>query len=163
MPGRSSIVFTRFTAESPKLAAWKQHSARVVGLGYEPAPDDRPVARSADLGNDGIIVWHLKSANNRMLGKSAGTFPTFEDASVVAAQFIDAHEDLKQRLVSQGPRLAYGWFAALDGVALVTCARWYATERDRRNSFALALGQLDSADIGQTARLIPTNYHEGKR
>lgn len=153
MPGKPSIVFTRFTGQSPKLDAWKQHSARVVGLGVEPAQVDQPVASA-----EGIVVWYLKSANNRMLGKSAGTFLTFEEASAVASRFVNERDELTHRLVAEGPRLAYGWVSSLNGVALVTCARWYETERDRRNSLALALGQLDSAAIGVAARPVPSSY-----
>lgn len=141
MSAGARIVFVRFqSAESPKLAPWSAHADRVIG-------------RAAGGSASGTIVWHLVSANNRELARGARVLDTFGEARADAQTVVDAADRLEISMVSESGRGQYGWFAAIDGEPVATCARWYASDRDRRHSVRLALVQLAGARLHDGARL----------
>ena len=63
---------------------------------------------------------------------------------------------MRFKLVSDKLRGLYGWYASVDGSVALTCARWYATERDRRSSIDLAVISLPVAVQRPVARLMNT-------
>ncbi len=145
MSAGARIVFVRFQSpESPKLAPWSAHADRVIGRSVVAPADDLP---------GGTIVWHLVSANNRELARGARVLDSFGDARADAQAVVDAADRLEVSMVSETGRGQYGWFAALDGEPVATCARWYASDRDRRHSVRLALLQLAGARLHDGARL----------
>lgn len=149
------IVFVRFeTADSPKLAPWVAHSTRVIG-----ARSDAVATKPAT----GAVVWQLVSANNRQLGRGALVVDTFEGARADASRIVADSGRLSVEPVSEAGRGVYGWYASLDGLPVITCARWYGTDRDRRHSIDLALRALSTADLHSGARLTDPALMGGSR
>ncbi len=152
----SRIVFMRFaTARSPKLQLWIDHFERVVGHGPR-------VVNSIVSGQDEcIVVWHLVSANNRMLARSANLYERFEDAQRDALAISGSTRPREIVLTSHQRRGEYGWYSTLNGEVEMICARWYGTERDRRNAVELAELSLASSQLGAGARPIDPEVHRG--
>jgi hypothetical protein len=132
------IIITRFPpAQIARLQLWNQHSERVIGF----AP-----GLPADL-DDGGAVWHLSAGNNRMVARGARVFSTHDEARENAEEVVRDRIKLTSRMVKHGGSAIYGWWAQLGDRPVLTCARWYSTERDRRTSLRLALLVLDEAVI----------------
>lgn len=153
----SRIVFMRFAAaRSPKLQLWIDHFERVVGH----AP--RVVNSVVPSQEECIVVWQLVTANNRMLARSANLYERFEDAradALAASGFTGPREIV---LTSHQRRGEHGWYFCLDGEVEMICARWYSTERDRRNAIELAELSLCTMHLGAGARPIDPDTHRGQ-
>ena len=150
------IVFVRFlTVDSPKLAPWSAHAARVIGARNQAVVAARPAT--------GLVVWQLFSANNRELARGADVLDTFEGARADASATVAVTDRLTVEFVSEGGRGVYGWFASLDGRPVMTCARWYDTDRDRRHSIDLALRSMPIATLHEGARLTDPALMGGDR
>lgn len=141
----SRIVFVRFqSAESPKLTPWLAHVSRVVG---------RTARVTIPIVGDSRVVWQLVSANNRELARSVDVYGTFAAATAGAQFAVDSSGDSVIEQVSEAGRGVYGWFATVDGVPVMTCARWYVTDRDRRHSIEIARKAVATATLHTGARL----------
>lgn len=150
------IVFVRFlTVDSPKLAPWVAHTNRVIDASKLDAVATKP--------SNGLVVWQLVSANNRELARGADVLETFEGARANASAVVAAAESLSVETVSESGRGVYGWFASLDGRPIVTCARWYVTDRDRRHSITLALRSIATAELHAGSRLTDPALMGGDR
>jgi len=152
------VVFVRFlNGESPKLSPWVAHANRVVG--------DRPVApvTPSSSGEKERLVWQLVSANNRQLARGVGVHESFELARAHAGRVVDSAAELSIEFVSEAGRGVYGWFASLRGVPVMTCARWYLTDRDRRHSSDLATRSISTAVLLAGARLTDPTLMAGQR
>ena len=140
------IVFVRFDAsDSPKLSPWLGHLQCVVSP-YTPVSAPDPESGS-------VLVWQLVSANNRQLARCADVRDTFEVATADAREVVDSCRDLAIELVSEASRGVYGWYAAIAGRPVMTCARWYLSERDRRHSIDIAMSAVEVATLQPGARL----------
>lgn len=156
MPVGSRVVFTRFlTKDSPKLEPWRSHVDRVMLADNPTAP--------VSIRGEGFVVWQLVSANNRQLARSAHIHDDFDGAVRGAREIADSAADLAVTLVSERGRGVYGWFAVSPGNVVMTCARWYLTERDRRQSVDRALEALSIAELHAGARLIDPHLMGGER
>ena len=152
------IVFVRFLSdESPKLTPWIAHVSRVMG------PVPIPDVATAPTDNDDRLVWQLVSANNRQLARGVGVHTSFEAARTHAGSVVTSGQSLDVELVSEAGRGMYGWFALLDGVPVMTCARWYLTDRDRRHSIELAIRSVPVAVLHEGARLTDPALMAGQR
>ncbi|MBC7592338.1 MAG: hypothetical protein H7288_00060 [Kineosporiaceae bacterium] len=109
-----------------------------------------------------IVVWHLVSANNRMLARSANLFERFEDAQADALATSGSTAPREIVLTSHQRRGEYGWYSMLDGEVQMICARWYGTERDRRNAIELADLSLVTSHLAAGARAIDPEIHRGQ-
>ena len=109
------------------------------------------------------MVWQLVSANNRMLARSAVIYGTFDEAVVGARNAAAAGEELSVGFVSDDRHGLFGWFVSFGGDPLMTCSRWYLSERDRRHSIELALSSLLVALLSPGARLIHPSLMGGAR
>lgn len=175
------VVFTRFvSAVSPKLAPWREHALRVMG--HEPdfvtasatrdAPADVAAGRSVEGAHRSqsaadspapAVVWHLISANNRMLARSAQIFNSVHDAVEDAEQVISSVSRLEISNVGDESRGMHGWMAFERDSTAMICARWYLTDRDRRHAIDLALTSIGSAMIRPGARTIERVVHPSIR
>ena len=157
MSNGSRVIFTRFSApESSRLSAWRSHFAAVVGA---PLADADPGSGRERLG---ASVWHLVSANNRTLARSPSTYANVDDAVDSASALIASSAEVQVHFVSAQSRLGYGWYGTLIGETRLTCARWFATERDRRQSIELALNSLAAATTSPNAREL-SGSERGRR
>lgn len=164
------MVFTSFpTALTPRLDSWRSHLAAVLG---EPTAGSAmggasmsgastasaSTARDADADSKdadaNATVWHLVSSNNRTIARSAVIFGRTATAIEDALHLVESGDELQVRLVSVPDRATYGWYGTLNGIAAITCARWFATERDRRESIELAIASLPIATHGSAARQL---------
>ena len=158
MPLGPRIIFVRFLSdESPKLTPWIAHSVRVVG--------PRPLVSTvpAPAGDEGRLVWQLVSANNRQLARGVDVFASFEQARTHASSVVSSLAGLSIEVVSEARRGMYGWYATLDGLPVMTCARWYLTDRDRRHSSDLAIRSIANAVLLSGARLTDPTLMAGQR
>jgi hypothetical protein len=133
----AKIVFTGAHARDRALLdSWLNHAQKVTGLEAGNAAAEGPA-----------VVWHLAASNYRVLARSARIQPDRVSARLdaVAAATAAASGELVPRLVKNGLLGAYGWYAVLESAPVVTCARWYSTERDRRDSIRLAFSALAEA------------------
>ena len=145
MPVGPRIVFVRFIdGDSPKLTPWIAHVTRVLGpiFARQPSPKD-----------EGLIVWQLVSGNNRQLARSVAIHESFEAATASARAVVESGLSLAVDSVSEAGRGVYGWYASLEGDPVMTCARWYVNDRDRRNSIELALKSVAIATLHSGSRL----------
>ena len=143
------IIFLRFTSsDSPKLLPWKAHYARVTGRSVTAPADVRPAGEVLP------VTWHLASANNRMLARSAQIFLGFDEAEADATATVISGAAFDVKLVSDAVRGLYGWYALHEEAPRITCARWYTTERDRRQAIALALVSIPAAEVNTGSRLV---------
>ncbi|WP_309710920.1 hypothetical protein [Pseudolysinimonas sp.] len=108
---------------------------------------------SSTVTSEGSIVWQLVSANNRQLARGIDVYESFEEAHSTASDLVEASASLTVSLVSEAGRGAYGWYLSSEGRPVITCARWYLTERDRRNSITLAIRSLAVATLSPGTRL----------
>jgi len=139
------LVFVRFPIrDSPRLKPWVAHIRRVLG---EIESELHPSM------TDGFIVWQLVSANNRQLARGVDVYETFEEARSTVIALASSSARVTTELVSEAGRGLYGWYFRLDGRPVATCARWYLTDRDRRNSIMLALRSMPVATLNTGARL----------
>lgn len=146
-------MFVRFAnSESPKLVPWRAHTASIISL-------DAPAPVTAHE----LVVWQLVSANNRELARGFGVHASFDLARASAAHVVAAEGTLVAELVNESARGVYGWYASLGGVPAVTCARWYVSDRDRRQSMNLALASLPLASLTAGARLAHPELMAGGR
>jgi hypothetical protein len=145
------VVFTRFlTRDSPKLNPWVEHRDRVIDIAsVSLVPAIRDLADGAVA-----VVWQLVSANNRQLARSAQVHASFESAAGSAQQIVDMSAELVLTRASEQGRGMYGWYAAIENDPVMTCARWYTTDRDREQAGALAVTAIAVAQLGAGARLM---------
>ncbi len=142
------VVFVRFTSSaSPKLVPWVSHAGRVVGNGSVSQNLNGPAESQERL------IWQLVSANNRQLARGTDIYTSFDAARTHVDRVASSSEELLVELVSEAGRGVYGWYASLEGVPVMTCARWYLTDRDRRHSINLATRCLPVAMLHDGARL----------
>jgi hypothetical protein len=154
----SRIVFMHFSsARSPKLNLWNDHFHRVVGQDAK-----RPNADS-EQADDGAFVWHLISANSRMLARGASIHATLEGAMEDTSRLQAIAGEIQFRHVCDKFRGPYGWYAAAEGIVALTCARWYATERDRRSSIELTMTSLSIAILRPETRLVQPEVSKSLR
>lgn len=145
------VVFTRFVSRSsPKLDPWRDHAARVMGHG----PIDVPVDDDTADDDGSAIVWHLVSANNRMLARSAQIFHHADDAQKRAQSVVANATCLDVDFVGDESRGMHGWLARLDDSPVMTCARWYLSDRERRHSIELATASIAIALMRPGVRQI---------
>ena len=136
------VIFLRFaSADSPKLGPWKEHGRMVVGL---PLP----------AASDSAVIWHLSSANNRMLARSARVYREVAEAAASLRSSVESFGSWTISLVSDEAHGHYGWYASSEGEPVMICARWYTTERDRRQALDLALDSIVVAEVQTGARLV---------
>ncbi len=139
------FVFVRFlTRDTPKLRPWEAHVRRVLG--------DVAQVRSSPQ-DDGVVVWQLVSANNRELARGTEMHDSFDGARSAVSTIVAARASIEIRLTSEPGRGVYGWYLSVDDQPVATCARWYLTERDRRNSIELAVRSIGVATLNSGARL----------
>lgn len=149
------IVFVRFIdGDSPKLAPWIAHVARVLGPIFRRQPSAK---------EEGLLVWQLVSGNNRQLARSVAVHDSFESATASARAVVESGMRLSVEAVSEAGRGVYGWYASLDGDPVMTCARWYVNDRDRRNSIDLALKSVAVATLHSGSRLTDPALTGGDR
>ena len=80
-------------------------------------------------------------------------YGSFEAATAGAQVVIDASARAAFEQVSESGRGVYGWYASVDDVPAMTCARWYVTDRDRRHSIEIARKAVATATLLTGARL----------
>jgi hypothetical protein len=154
MPTGARIVVTTFASvSSPKIVPWREHSSRVAGvvLGDVAGVANRPTAWTpGELSHP--AVWHLASPNHRMLARSVGVFDSALEAVDDATGVLGEHAELETVLVRDRVGSSLGWFLRTGERPVISCARWYATDRDRRKSLDSALEALAGAELAPLHR-----------
>jgi hypothetical protein len=138
------VVVLRFGSRSaPKLRPWIEHALRVSGS--EPSLDSE--------GPDGVLTWSLVSGNNRELGRSARLFGRFDETVEDARACILQHGELVPQLLSDERSGGYGWRLIHGAAAALVSARWYSSDRDRRQALASVQAALPVAAVANGVRV----------
>lgn len=144
------VAFSRFGAgDHPMLLAWARFRTRLdvpslsrptATLGRQPAsqPGDR-------------TIWRLFASNNREVARCARVFDSLDAARDQIIVVQARTTELELHLVRGPESGTYGWVAALDGRAIVTCARWYQSSVCGEAATS-ALAQLAGASIADDWR-----------
>lgn len=132
MSTNARVQFVRVEpSEKARMASWIHHISRVTGA---------PLAIATD---QPVVLWQLTAANHRVLARCANAFDSIEEARADVVTVVRARAGLAVRMVRLEASRQYGW-ALLDGRdPVLTCARWYTMERDRRESVRMARLGLD--------------------
>lgn len=132
------------------MSSWIHHLSRLTGTPIAIAPDQP------------VVLWQLTAANHRVLARCAVSFRSIADARDDVASVVDARVGLVARMVRLEANRSYGWVLLDRGSPVLTCARWYTMERDRRESLRMARLGLDllSAEPGVD---LPVTMAEGGR
>lgn len=142
------IVFTRFAEfDSPKANFWMEHLTRVTGHSVEPPMIEAPHAA--------VVAWSLVSANNRELARGFRAHPRFESAVTDVERLSMVGNAFEPHLVNDRLAGGYGWYLTGAGGPEIVCARWYASDRDRRAGLRAARAGLAIAAVSQGVRAIP--------
>ena len=137
------IVFTSLRSSEPaRLRSWLDHASRLV------AP--HAVQSSVDDG----VVWQLTSANHRMIARSALVHDSFESAHDAVLEVRQGLDRVVVRTVKLSSSPVYGWYGVLDKALVLTCARWYSTVRDTRDSLRDAMVALATAPVEEAPRQV---------
>lgn len=137
------IIFTHFAREeSPKLALWCEHRAQVLG----------GTGKRLSTPSGASVVWQLISSNNREIGRGVGVHRSYAEAYAAAAAVVAGAAELEVELVNQPRAGMLGWYLTLEGAPVLICARWYAADRERRSSIALAIETLGRVELAEGAR-----------
>lgn len=145
------MIFMRFShREANRLQPWQEHCSRVTGRipAVEFAVDPQPKS------DPSVVVWHLVSGNNRVLARSAAIYSSLDQATTGALEMSRAGESLAITQVFDQIRSVYGWYGSIADRAVITCSRWYGSERDRRQAIDLAVISFRGAVIQSEARII---------
>ncbi|HWH25610.1 MAG TPA: hypothetical protein VNT53_03065 [Pseudolysinimonas sp.] len=131
------VVYTRIAAGDPDRARrWLAAVSQLHRVGDEVAiPWQRP-----DTGD--VTVWHLASRNHRTLARGACLYGSRDDAVAAVGQITASAPELVVRLVARRHPGSYGWYATLNGNVAFTAARWFDSERSRRESIELAFAAI---------------------
>ena len=139
------VQFIRVDPTDPvRMASWIHHISRLTGAPVTAAPSHP------------VVVWQLTAGNHRVLARGATASASVEEARADVASVVAARERLVARMVRLESSRAYGWLLLDDRTPVLTCARWYALERDRRDSLRSARLELDLlTDAGEGLREAP--------
>jgi hypothetical protein len=107
-------------------------------------PDDDEAAE-----NSSWYGWRLMGANNRELGRSATSFPSYPGARR-AVQHLREHADRLVRTTVVDPASGrWGWRLDLDDRAVAVSGRWYERDHDSQvgmDKFVNLLADAELAD-----------------
>ncbi len=120
-----------------RMASWIHHISRLTG-----AP-----AEQASVVDGPVYVWTLAAGNHRVLARSASGFASVDEGWADIEKLVEARDTLAPRMVRLESSRGYGWLLLDDGTPAMTCARWYAMERDRRESLRSARLGLDQLAV----------------
>jgi hypothetical protein len=123
-------------AEEARMNAWAHHVSRLTGTPAVTLPDHP------------VYLWHLVAGNHRVLARGAGARASLELAQADVAAVVEAREQLVPRMVRLEASRGYGWMLLRDGEPVLTCARWYTMERNRRDSLNNARTGLNLLALG---------------
>ncbi len=132
------------------MASWIHHISRVTG------------ASPAIAADHPAVLWQLTAANHRVLARGAVAFDSIAEARQDVASVVEARAVLNARMVRLEASRLYGWALLDGGKPVLTCARWYTMERDRRESLRMARLGLDLLGTGRDRETdLPLAVAEG--
>lgn len=138
-------------SDAPRMTSWIHHLSRLTGTPLAIAPDQP------------VFLWQLTAANHRVLGRCAITFGSIAEAHEDVASVVDARSSLTVRMVRLEAGRSYGWALLDRGAPVLTCARWYTMERDRRESLRMARLGLDLLSVASAQETeLPVAMAEGR-
>jgi hypothetical protein len=137
-PGTPILQPVALACDSPALAAWagaRNHAAGALGL----APLRMP--------SGVVLMWRLLAANNRELARSAQLYDSVGLARQAATE-LQRHWAELEPTTFHGPVTAsHGWAASVDGLLVLTCARWYETGPISMDACRASIASLRTAQI----------------
>jgi hypothetical protein len=95
----------------------------------------------------GVGIWRLVAPNNRELGRSWSSYPTFDDAR---EHVLQLQHDIGEVVVSgvRGSTSSqYSWVASLGSARVITAGRWYGASSTSLQAAATTLAAFASAEV----------------
>jgi len=77
-------------------------------------------------------AWRLIGTNNHELGRSALSFPSYQQVLGAVAELQENLDRLVRLAIRDRPTGRWGWRLELDGVAVAISGRWYKRDQDSR-------------------------------
>ena len=149
------VLFMGFPSKhDPALLAWLGLRERVaVQAGALQMPEfaapGAPGATRAPGADDWIGIWRLLAPNNREIGRSAFIYGSFEVAQANVTFLKHSAAELTP-ISFHGPTGGmHGWYVALEGRLVFTCARWYETGQLSLEAAAGAIQAMSGAFVSQ--------------
>lgn len=152
------VLFMGFPSKhDPALLAWLGLRERVAveagalqmpefAAPSAPSAQGAPRAPGAD---DWIGIWRLLAPNNREIGRSAFIYGSFEVAQANVTFLKHSAAELTP-ISFHGPTGGmHGWYVALKGRLVFTCARWYETGQLSLEAAAGAIQAMSGAFVSQ--------------
>ncbi len=132
MSAGARVQFIRVAPiDAARMTSWIHHVARLTGAPAAAVPDHP------------VFVWQVLAANHRVLARGANALDSLDEAKADVTAVVDAREHLAARMVRLESNRGYGWLLLRDIAPVLTCARWYTMERNRRESLNNARMGLD--------------------
>ncbi|TXK19478.1 hypothetical protein [Homoserinibacter sp. GY 40078] len=126
--------FVRIDPSDPvRMSSWIHHISRLTGIPADPAATP----------THAVHLWHLVAGNHRVLARSASAFATVDEGWADVEAALEARDRLVARMARLESSRGYGWVLYDGSRAMMTSARWYTMERDRRESLRSTREALD--------------------
>ncbi|CAN5164988.1 hypothetical protein BH09ACT6_BH09ACT6_24970 [soil metagenome] len=172
MSANPCIVFSAFRSNSePMIRAWAAFRQQVqIGEqgsaqnGAQPTrtqltlsestPAHASDAAAAPSGQSGI--WRLLASNNREVARSSFLYTSFVSARGHVLQLQETIGDMTVTVVNGPTAGTHGWFARIDGSAVMTCARWYGASASSLEAAVATLEALRVATVTDDPRRTAT-------
>jgi len=157
VPTLPTILFSSFqSGADPQRQAWSRFREQVntrshiAQTAHAPQPGGRtaPSLPVATLGHNESGIWRLLAPNNRELGRSSFLYSSFVAARGHVLTLREGEGITAQTVRGPHPE-SYGWFAALRGVPVMTCTRWYASASASKEAGLAAVAAFAAAIVGQ--------------
>ena len=144
---RFQLLFGR-SSTHPYRMDWShagEHGGAHAGEHAGEGADPQPVAAN---GRD-WYCWRLMGGNNRELGRSASSYPSYPGARR-AVQYLQQHANRLVRTTVIDPATGrWGWRLSLDDRAVAVSGRWYERDHDSRVGMDKFVNLIPGAELAE--------------
>ncbi len=157
MPTLPTILFSSFqSGADPQRQAWARFreqvntrsQATMTALSPQLTGRATPASPVATAGQDESGIWRLLASNNRELGRSSFLYSSFTAARGHVLQLREIETLVAVTVRGPHPE-SFGWFAAMRGVPVMTCTRWYGGAAASAEAARAALAAFSAAVVGE--------------
>jgi len=121
----------------PRMMGWPLRPDSLSGLAARPDFERK----------DGWYAWRLVGANNRELGRSVTTFPSYPECRDAATNVQKQIDHLSPCLLTDAASGRWTWRADIAGEPVASCQRWFDRERTCRASLGNFIDSIAAAEF----------------
>lgn len=165
------IAFTEFFSRADRtLDGWSTFRDHVrsgarsmaarTGLELPRTFDPRlaPLAPLASAAGDSLFrggIWRLLALNNREVARSLFLYESVEAANGHVLKLQRSSVEFEIHLIRGPVSMQHGWYATTNGVAVMSCGRWYPASGLCLESAAYCVEALRTARVAPDAAPTP--------